>query len=156
MSHATTPKFERLVFRTYLVVLQNAPGTAMFRNFYLRRPDGSEFDAIGDGENACAFFVSSVLVMLGKLKAVHGTVKSTLKDLEESGWVHVDEPQPGDVLSWEPKQFHDGAHGHIGFYLGDNRAVSTSTTHKVVAEHELHYGSENRPIIGAYRLQNWE
>jgi ribosomal protein S18 acetylase RimI-like enzyme len=151
----TAPKFERQLFRTYLGVIENAPGTGMFRHFYLRRNDGTEFDAIGDGENACAFFVSSVLVMFAKLKAIHGTVGSTIKDLEESGWEQVKEPQPGDVLSWQPKQFHGGSHGHIGFYLGDHRAVSTSTSMRQVAEHDLHYDSENRPVIAAYRFPDW-
>jgi hypothetical protein len=150
------PKFQRLYFRTYLSVIAGAPGTAMFRHFYLRRPDGSEFDAIGDGENACAFFVSSVLRLFGTVKGVHGTVESTLRDLEESGWTRITDPQPGDVLSWEPHQSADGPHGHVGFYLGDHLAVSTSTAKKTVARHDLQFGSEQRPVIAVFRYPKWD
>lgn len=91
-------------------MIENAPATNLFRHFYLRRPDGSEFDAIGDGENACAFFVSSILVIIGKIQGVHGTVASTLEDLEESGWAKYPyEPQPGDVISWEQRRFPDAS-----------------------------------------------
>src|SRR5438045_3443452 len=122
MDTHSEPKPERLYFKTYLAMIANAPGTNMFRHFYLQRPDGSEFDAIGDGDNACAFFVSSVLRLFDKLQGIHGTVGSTIRDLEESGWITVSEPQPGDIISWEPHQSADGPHGHIGFYLGDNQA----------------------------------
>jgi len=152
----SAPHFKRLVFHTYLAVIKNAPGTAMFRNFYLERPNGTEFDAIGDGNNACAFFVSSVLTIFAKVKDIHGTVDSTKTDLQKSGWVLVSDLQPGDVISWEPRQFHDGRHGHIGFYLGENRAVSTSASRKVVAEHDLYYGAEKRRIVAAYRYPEWE
>jgi hypothetical protein len=156
LSEQSGAKPERLNFKTYLAMIENAPGTNMFRHFYLRHPDGNEFDAIGDGENACAFFVSSMLKLFDKVQGVHGTVASTLRDLEESGWTQVPQPEPGDVISWEPHQSPDGPHGHIGFYLGDNQAVSTSTSKKTVAIHDLHYGSQKRRIIAIYNYPKWD
>lgn len=156
MDSRSEPKPQRLCLKTYLSMIENAPGTNMFRHFYLRRPDGSEFDAIGDGENACAFFVSSVLTIVGRIQGVHGTVDSTIRDLQESGWVQASVPQPGDVISWEPHQSPDGLHGHIGFYLGDNEAVSTSTSQKAVARHDLHYGPQQRRVIAIYRYSGWD
>jgi ribosomal protein S18 acetylase RimI-like enzyme len=149
-------KPQRLYFKTYLAMIENSPGTNMFRSFYLRQPDGREFDAIGDGENACAFFVSSVLKLFDKVQWIHGTVGSTIRDLEESGWTQVSEPRPGDVISWEPHTSPDGQHGHIGFYVGDKLAVSTSSSRKTVARHDLHFGQEQRKVIGAYHYPKWD
>jgi hypothetical protein len=156
MDQSAASKPKRLYFKTYLTMIENAPGTKMFRHFYLRHPDGSEFDAIGDGENACAFFVSSILRLFDKVQGIHGTVDSTLRDLEQSGWTQVSQPQPGDVISWEPHHSPHGPHGHIGFYLHDNQAVSTSTSQKAVASHDLHYGHEQRQIIAVYRHPKWD
>lgn len=150
------PKPERLYFKTYLSMVENAPGTNMFRRVYLKRPDGSEFDAIGDGDNACAFFVSSVLRLFDKVNGVHGTVESTIRDMEKSDWTRVEHPEPGDAISWEPHQSPDGPHGHIGFYLGDNRAVSTSTSKKTVTIHNLHFGTAQRQVVAVYRFTAWE
>ena len=156
MDNPPQPKPTRLIFKTYLAMIENAPGTNIFRHFYLRRPDGTEFDAIGDGENACAFFVSSVLRLFEKVQGIHGTVDSTLRDLEESGWIKISQPQPGDIISWEPHRSADGLHGHIGFYLGNDDAVSTSTSKKTVAKHDLHYGDAQRPVIAVYHYPKWD
>jgi hypothetical protein len=146
---------QRLYFRTYLAMVKNSPGSRMFREFYLRRPDGSEFEAIGDGQNACAFFVSSVLTLLGKVQGVHGTVDSTVRDLVTSCWKKVGKPHPGDVVVWDFRDQGDGKHRHIGFAVGPDSAVSTSSSRREVAEHELHFGAESRPIESIYRLADW-
>jgi len=127
----------------------------MFRHFYLQSPDGSEFDAIEDGANACAFFVSSVLTIFNKIEAVHGTIASTIKDLEQSGWQVVEQPSPGDVIVWAPSETSLG-HAHIGFYVGKNEAISTSASQREVIRHELNFGSHKRKITHIYHLPNWE
>jgi hypothetical protein len=126
----------------------------MFRHFYLQAHDESEFDAIEDGSNACAFFVSSVLTIFQKLKAVHGTVNATILDLEESGWQTLTELRPGDVIIWEATAKNDG-HQHIGIYVGDNQAVSTSTAQRKVAKHDIHFDDDNRAITHIYRMNTW-
>lgn len=149
-------KLQRLYFKTYLQVLRNSVGTQMFRNFYIRTADGTEMDALSDGSNSCAFYVSSVLALFGKLSGPHGTVKSTLADLEHSGWrtVEPDAMQPGDVLLWEAMQADDGWFEHVGFYLGDDRAVSTSWTEKKVVEHDVRFDGK-RAIQQAFRA-SWD
>lgn len=128
----------------------------MFRNFFVELTGRGEFDGLDNGENSCAFYVSSVLTIFKKLKGVHGTVDQTIGDLEESGWVIVDKPEPGDVIIWEQKQFSDGLKRHIGFYLGKNQAVSTLASKKAVAIHDLYFGNDNRKIEVIYRCANWD
>ena len=151
----TKPK--RLYFKTYLQLVRNSVGTEMFKSFYVTTPEQGEFDAMADGDKSCAFYVSAVLVLFKKLAGIHGTVESTIRDLVQSGWQEVSEDalEPGDVIVWVRQKFDHGSYEHIGFYLGEGRAVSTSWQDKKVIEHDLKFGSINRPIKCAYRTK-WQ
>lgn len=147
---------ERQYFETYLAMVRNAVGTKMFRNLYVRIDGGPVVDAIDEGENACAFFVTSVLYILGKHKGVHATVASAEKDLNESGWIHIGQKdlQPGDVVIWTGRD-DDNPSEHIGFYIAEDEAVSTSSSEGIVARHQLHFGALNRKIRAVYRMTQW-
>ncbi len=149
-------KPQRLYFKTYLQLIKNSVGTEMFRNFYIRTTNGAEMDALSDGSNSCAFYVSSVLTLFGKHSGVHGTVKSTAADLGHSGWQQVDEAdmQAGDVIVWDAVELEGEFYEHVGFYIGDNRAVSTSWTEKKVVEHDLYF--EGARTIGSVFRHEWE
>jgi hypothetical protein len=147
-------KPSRLYFDTYIAMIQNAPGTQMFRHFYVQSGEGRKFDALEDGENACAFFVSSVLKLFDKIHSVHGTVANTVKELEETGWEKVDNPIAGDVIIWKANAKANN-HEHIGFSLGNKQAASTSSAKKEVTKHDLDFGSESRPIRSVYRMNQW-
>jgi hypothetical protein len=149
-------KPKRLYFKSYLRVIRNSVGSNMFRNFYVTTPERGEFDAFDDGENSCAFFVSAILVIFQKLSGFHGIVRSTVQDLKTSGWQEVEKPEPGDVLVWEARQFDDGLKEHIGFYIGEGRAVSTSWTKRTPIEHDLYFGEDNRKITIVLRMENWD
>lgn len=153
MADAEKPK--RDYFKTYLQLIRNSVGSEMFRNFYVSTADRGEFDALDDGENSCAFYVSSVLVLFKKASGVHGTVQSTLEDINNSGWQEASEPKPGDILVWEARDFSDGPKRHIGFYVGDNRAISTSRSAKKVAEHDMNF-DDNRKIEQIFRMNSWD
>lgn len=150
------PKPTRLYFKSYMQVIHNAVGSNLFRNFYVHTEAQGDFDALDDGNNSCALFVSSILVLFKKLSGIHGTVASTVKDLHESGWIVVDTPQRGDVLLWEAREFNDGLKQHIGFSLGNGRAVSTSRLEKTPVEHNEHFGEDNRKIIRIFRMKTWD
>ena len=156
-SSANEDKPRRLYFETYLQLLRNSVGTEMFRNFYIRTADGHERDALSDGSDSCAFYVSSVLTIFRKLSCAHGTVKSTVEDLVHSGWKPADSSttQAGDVIVWETMELAGGQYKHIGFSIGDDRAVSTSWTEKRVVEHDARFGG-TRAIEQVFRLLNWE
>jgi hypothetical protein len=156
--HESDDKPRRLYFETYLKLIRNSVGTGMFRNFYIEDATGKKLDALNDGSNACAFYVSAVLVLVEQLSGVHGTVKSTVDDLRRSGWHEVNEKamKRGDVVVWEAMEFADGIYQHIGFYIGNDRAVSTSWAKKVVVEHDLHFGGLQRRIERVFRQKRWQ
>ncbi len=148
---------KRLVFKTFLQMVRGSVDSNMFRHFYMRRADGSEFDSIGDGDNGCAFFVSSLLTIFAKIERIHGTVIKTVEDLQKSGWQEVQTPELGDVLVWAAKTFESGeTHAHIGFFVGNGKAVSMSSSKGTPAEHEMYFGEEHREITQIFRLQTWE
>jgi hypothetical protein len=148
-------KPKRLYRKTYLQMIRNSVGSAMFRNWYIHTSEQGEFDAMKDGEDSCAFYVSGVLRIFNKVRSIHGTVESTTRDLEEFGWQKVHNANPGDVLVWEALQFGDKSQKHIGFYVGEGRAVSTSWKQKKVVEHDMNFGGEKRKIVRIYRLEDW-
>jgi hypothetical protein len=147
-------KPKRLYFKSYIKLIQNSVGSNLFRNFYVETPERGEFDSLDDGNNACAFYVSSVLVIFNKLSGIHGTTSNTIKDLEASGWKEVREPKPGDVLVWEVKEFEDGLKDHIGFYIGDGRAISVSETVGAPIEHDKTFNGK-RKIVNIYNMPAW-
>jgi len=141
-------------FKTYLQMIKNSVGTHMFRNLFVMR-DGQVFDASGNGQRSCAFFVSSILVIFKKIGSFHKTVYSTIKDLHAHGWVEVDDLRPGDVIIWEPIEGENGAYSHIGFYIGDDTAVSASDTAGAPIAH--HKNQTNwTEIARVYRLPEWK
>jgi hypothetical protein len=145
----------RLYFKTYLQMIRNSAGSGMFRNWYLKTAEQGEFDAMRDGEDSCAFYVSGLLRIFNKINFIHGTVESTIKDLEDFGWQKVRKANPGDVLVWEALQFGDRTQKHIGFYIGEGRAVSTSWKQKKVTEHDMNFGDDYRKIEQIHRMENW-
>ena len=65
--------------------------------------------------------------------------------------------EPGDIVIWEKLTFPDGTENeHIGFALGNDEAISTSSTLREVATHHVTYGKDdagnpNRNIAMVYR-----
>lgn len=155
MAH-TEDKPRRLYFKTYLQIIRNSVGSNMFRNFYVETAKRGGFDALDDGDNSCAFYVSSILVIFKKISGVHGLVSRVVDDMKVSGWTVVDKPQVGDVLVWEAEEQHDGWHEHIGFYIGKNRAISTSSSAKTPVEHDINFGDANRKTTQIFRLESWD
>lgn len=128
----------------------------MFRNFYVKTEGNGEFDALSNGDNSCAFFVSAILVLCKKLDNVHGTVMSTVDDMQKTGWVLVDGvPAAGDVIEWEALKFEDGIKEHIGFSIGHGRAISTSWTEKTPVEHDDQFDGK-RAITRIFRMPKWD
>lgn len=137
-------KIERLVFETYLAVIKNSIGCNMFRNFFAKI-DGQKVDIMRGGELSCAFFASSILTLAKYIKEIHGTVDSTVKDLTDSGWQEIKEPRLGCVLVWEKANFGGtDARRHIGFYVGDDKAISNDYRSRSPAEHHWTYDGQRK------------
>ena len=118
-------KVQPLLRESYLAVIKNSVGTKMFRNFYIRT-DGNKEDITRRGELSCAYFVSSVLIMFGLIEKIHLTVDELIKEMKNCGWKRIKNPRKGSVLVWEAKKFGDEQHKHIGFFIGNTKAISNN------------------------------
>ena len=136
-----------LLYETYLAVVKNSVGSNIFRNFYAKI-NGKKVDIMRNGDLSCAFYVSSILTMFQLIQKPHGTIESTVKDLAQSGWKKVKAPKIGSVLIWENLNFDDGeTHKHIGFYIGNNKAVSNSEKLGQPNIHHWTYGTaKGKPV----------
>lgn len=136
-----------ILFDTYIAVVKNSVGSKMFRNSYAKVGD-KKTDIMENGNVSCAWFASSLLYLFKLIKDVHATVDGTVRDLEQSGWRKIAEPKVGSVLVWEKMDFgNKNFHKHIGFYIGDNKAISASSSKKgQPAIHHWTYGKKgNNP-----------
>lgn len=134
--------------KNYLTMIQNAARgeNNMFRNLYMTI-DGIEQDALKNGELSCAAFVSSVLYILKLINDVRATVAGTEKNLLANGWHQVSEPQPGTILMWEAEKYEDGSsHEHIGFFIGNNRAVSNDSGKGIPQEHDWRFDGKRKVV----------
>lgn len=142
----TKPKYRRLVRETYLQMIKNSRQSRMFRNLFVVDEKDKKKDILKNGRSSCAFFVSSVLKIFSLISNFHATVKITVKDMMESGWRRTKKLEPGNVLLWEEKE----GHKHLGFYIGDKKAVSSAFFHfkkRVPIAHHFTYGKtkNNQP-----------
>ncbi len=142
------PKIKPLLADTYLAVVKNSIGAQTWRNFYAQ-VGGKKIDIMKNGDLSCAFFMSSILVMFGLVEKIHGTVAGTISDLEKSGWRKTRTLKPGAIIVWEAKKDKNGEpHKHLGFYVGDNKAVSNSSKTKKISRHHFTFGKnkKGRPV----------
>lgn len=129
-------KVKPMLNETYLAAVKNSVGSNMFRNLYAK-VDGEEKDITENGNLSCAFFVSAILVIFKLISEVHATVNGTLRDLKILGWTEINEPRVGAILVWAQKDFGiGGKHRHIGFYIGDGKAVSNNSEKGCPVEHD--------------------
>ncbi len=141
--------------KTYLKVVKNCIGSNQFRNLYAT-VNGEEKDILNDGDLSCAIFVSQILLISGLITKVHATVKGTVADMESTGWVKIEEPKKGAVLVWDNSiQDEEGNwHDHIGFYIGNDLAISNSKTEKTPQQHFWTFGKEGendfRKVVAIY------
>ena len=137
-----------IIFDTYIAVIKNSAGSKMFRNFYAK-VDGKKTDIMKNGDLSCAWFVSSLLYLFKLIKDAHATVNGTIKDLQQSGWKKIKKPKIGSVIVWEKIDFgNKDFHKHIGFYIGNNKAISTSNSKKgqPIIHHWTYGIKRNKPV----------
>lgn len=127
-------RVEILIRKSYLTRVRAAIGTSMFRSLHAL-VGGKEVDILGNGQKSCALFVSTILVGFGLIRAVHATVESTVADMERSGWTRLSRPKKGCVVLWKDYLIGSQPHDHIGFYMGNGRAISNSSALGSPQEH---------------------
>jgi len=127
----------------YLASIKNSVDTRLFRNLWTET-EGIKKDILEDGNLSCAQFVSGILYFNQLINTRHATVEGTVKDLESFGWRQIFEPKEGCILVWEKVTYPDGKkHMHIGFYVGNQKAISNSPEDKSPQEHYWTYGRQN-------------
>lgn len=140
-----------ILFDTYIAVIKNSIGSKMFRNFYAK-VDGKKTDIMKNGDLSCAWFASSLVYLSKLIKEPHATVDSTVKDLEQSGWQKIQKPKIGSVLVWEKNH---NFHKHIGFYIGNNKAISNNKKIKTPIIHHWTYGIKNGKPVRKIEVIFW-
>jgi len=137
-----------LLKKNYFRVIENSEGSKMFRDYFACY-DGRTKNLTEGGELSCAFFVSSILYLFGLIKNIHlGVIKETedinpiglLEDMEKSGWFEISRPKKGCVLLWE--KIDD--HFHVGFFLGNKKAISTSSKKRKVVIHNYRFNGKRK------------
>jgi hypothetical protein len=145
VSEKSFQKAKLLLFDSYFQIIKNGVGTTLFRNLYLKIND-QKTDILENGHLSCAVFTSSILYLFKLIGDIHATVAGTVKDMEESGWLPIETPRLGAILLWEKSKDAHG-HKHLGFYIGDNQAISNSTKAGVPEIHHWTYGEkDNEPV----------
>ncbi|MDD3101686.1 MAG: NlpC/P60 family protein [Patescibacteria group bacterium] len=128
-------KIEVALSQSYFKMIENGVGSNLFRNFYIRQGDKKQ-DAVQGGKLSCAFFVSTILNNFNLIKQPHLTVKSTLEDMQKMGWSKIKKLKKGAIILWETKDDHS----HLGFYIGNNKAISNNPIKKQPIIHHYTFG----------------
>jgi len=134
--------------KNYLAIIRNSEGTKMFRDFFCIY-NGRTKNLTKRGEFSCAFFVSSILYWFGLIKNIHlGVTKETenivstglLEDMRKSGWFEISRPKKGCILLWKKVK----GHFHVGFFLGNKKAVSNSSKKRMVVIHDYRFTGKRK------------
>lgn len=133
-----------LKFKNYLKMIENSVGTKQYQNLYAKK-SGKELDLTKGGELSCAVFVTSILKLFDLVPEQKATVLSAVKMLVDNGWEKVSKKEimPGDIIVWSRKN-SGYQHPHIGFFIGNNKAVSNSWKLKMVVRHSWDYAGRRK------------
>lgn len=145
--NTSNQQVDPLILETYLAIIKNSVKSKMFRNFYAK-VNNKKTDIMKKGDLSCAFYVSSVLVLFQLINKIHATVDGLVEDLEKSGWREIKTKEKlkiGDVLIWEEVVFKkNDKHKHIGFFMGNNRAISNSSRLRFPVEHHFTFRDKRK------------
>lgn len=131
----------------YICSIKDSTSTHIYRSLYI-----NGVDILKGGCLSCAFFVSSILVKFKMIEKTHATVRNTVRGMKDFGWkkVKLENIRKGDVIVWEKKKQDDEkSHFHIGFYIGDKKAISNSWYRKSPWKHSYNY-NRKRKIISVF------
>jgi len=131
-----------LLKESYLKAIENSVGSKLFKNLYLEK-NNKKTDASNNGQFSCAIFVSWILRIFYLIKEGHATVDGTMKDLKKSGWYKIKKPKVGSVLVWKEIFLNGSLNKHIGFYTGNEKAISNSRDKGTPIKHHWTFGPKN-------------
>jgi hypothetical protein len=136
MGKKKSEKPKLLITENYLLFAKASAGSKMFRTVYYEI-GRKKIDVLRDGDLSCAVFVSAILKLFNLIDDVHTTVNHTVRSLKLRGWKPIKKPVPGAIIVWAPKTSKKSGetHRHIGFYLGNGKAVSNNSKKRSPAIH---------------------
>ena len=138
-------KIKLLFFETYLARINNSLGNRTFKNIYAT-VNGRKKDILENGRVACAIFVSSLLMIHKLIPEIHATVTGTVIALKKAGWKKISTPRLGCIIVWaeETPPAKNHGHKHIGFYIGQNQAISNSASKGYPVKHHLTFKNKRK------------
>jgi len=132
-------KSQLLLKDNYLSMIKNSQGTKIFRDFFAKIKN-KKINLTGKGKHSCALFVSSILHHFNLIQSPHLTVDGTIKDMRKSGWFEIERLKTGAVLLWQKQK----SHYHLGFYLGEEKAISNDKIKKVPLTHNFTFNQKRK------------
>lgn len=142
-----------LLKKNLLSIAKSAVGTKIFRKLYFSI-DRKKIDVLRDGNLSCAFFVSSLLKILGLVGETHTTVKGLEEDMARHGWHKINKSKDGAVIIYGPKKFKSGeTHKHVGVYLGKGFSISNSSKKRLPQIDKWNYRPVEK-ILWHKKLEN--
>lgn len=131
--HKPVVKIE--IKKTYLALIRNSIGVKFFQECYAL-VDGELQEILDKGDKSCAFYATSILTLCGFLPNIELTVHRMHTAMEENGWYEVHALHPGNVIFWHEKVYAPNTpRKHVGFYIGNNLAISNDGDIGVPLEH---------------------
>jgi hypothetical protein len=130
---------KKMKLKNLLICINNSVGTQMFKNYFVEKNEEEPKDVMQNGDLSCAYYVSTILLMFGLIDRCHWRVDGTIKAMENHGWIQIKKIRPGCVIIWDPIKQNGEAHFHIGFYIGEEIAVSNRSSMSMPGAHPLHY-----------------
>ena len=139
-----------LLYKSYLQTIINSVDSKQYQNFYVLDTDKKEtIDVLNNGNLSCAIFVSNILHMFSGFSKLidipHSPIITTIKDMERNSWYEVNELKTGAIVQWESIDYGvTGWHSHIGFYIGNDEAVSNDYKQFKIARHSHDYNGTRK------------
>ena len=137
------PNLTRLTKKNLLHIIKSSVNTDIFRHTYVKHIDGHEFDALADGDKACAYHTSGILALVDLIDRPHATVDTTIAKMIEAGWTETDKPKPGSVVLWPAE---GDKLSHTGFYIDESTYVSNSSEKRQPIIHGRNMTDGREPI----------
>jgi len=138
-----------LTYKNYLTVIKNSANSKMFRHIYVLE-DNKEKDILEDGQLSCAYYVSCILKLFNLINqeiSPHAVVGGLVKNMLNSGWKKTKELRTGNILLWEKRKYSNGkSHYHLGFYLGEDKAISHRHEKRMPMIHHYTYKNKRKII----------
>ena len=144
-------------YQSYLAMIRASVWVPLWKNLFITKDEGATKDILHDGSVSCAYFVSCILKTFNLTGATFANVLSLKKHCIEYGWKEIplstnsrDIPLGSlivrDYTAWsEKKDIYNNSkngHYHIGFFMGDEQAISNMSDQFNQWDHSL---SLNKP-----------